>query len=305
MRKILFFGLFLWIAGIAAAQETFPFVQRDSTLYLDVYRPATPRADHACVINFFGGGFITGTRNDDYQHTLAKMLTERGYTVVCADYRLGLKNKAMVERYSSLTGARTLFQWVIDIAAEDCAAACAWVVEHASEIGVNPQRIVLTGSSAGAITVLQMDYCRANSLPPAAVLPAGWQPAAVVPYAGAIMCKGKPKWKTPPAPTMLLHGTKDKIVAYKRFPKLLRHALYGSDMVVKRMRRQNYPCWIVRIEGIGHEVASWQPQSVDLFCTFVEMAFDGRISTFDATMTDKKLKPTKWSKMTVLDLYKN
>lgn len=305
MKRIVF--LLLLTAVAVQAQEvktTHVFAGRDSALRLDVWRPATPRPDSACVVALFGGGFVTGSRDNGYQQQVAKMLTERGFVVVSPDYRLGLKDTAMVARYASLRGARTLFQWCIDMAAEDCAAAVAWVVMHADELGVNPSRIVLTGSSAGAIAVLQMDYCRANGLPEASVLPKGWKPAAVVPYSGGIMCKGKPQWKTPPAPTMLMHGTKDKIVAYKRFPIVLKHALYGADVVAGQMRKQGYPCWIVRFEGIGHEVASWLPGSVDLFCGFVNQALAGRVTTLDATMTDSKLQPTKWTDMTMMELYK-
>ena len=305
MKRIV---LLLLLAAVAVqAQEvktTHVYAGRDSALRLDVWRPATPRPDSACVVALFGGGFVTGSRDDSYQQQVAKVLTERGFTVVSPDYRLGLRDTAMVARYSSVSGVQTLFQWCIDMAAEDCAAACAWVVGHANELGVNPNRVVLTGSSAGAIAVLQMDYCRANGLPEASVLPKGWRPAAVVPYAGAVMCKGKPQWKTPPAPTMLMHGMKDKIVAYKRFPKVIKHALFGGDAVAKQMRKQGYPYWIVRFEGIGHEVASWLPGSVDLFCGFVNQALAGRVSTLDATMTDSKLTPTKWTDMTVIDLYK-
>lgn len=305
MKRIVF--LLLLTAVAVQAQEvktTHVFAGRDSALRLDVWRPATPRPDSACVVALFGGGFVTGSRDNGYQQQVAKMLTERGFVVVSPDYRLGLKDTAMVARYASLRGARTLFQWCIDMAAEDCAAAVAWVVMHADELGVNPSRIVLTGSSAGAIAVLQMDYCRANGLPEASVLPKGWKPAAVVPYSGALMCKGKPQWKTPPAPTMLMHGTKDKIVAYKRFPIVLKHALYGADVVAGQMRKQGYPYWMVRFEGIGHEVASWLPGSVDLFCAFVGQAFAGRVTTLDATMSDSKLTPTKWTDMNVMDLYK-
>ena len=305
MKRLVIFAIIAsGLAVSAQSKQTFQFVQRDSALFLDVWTPATPRPDSACVVALFGGGFVIGERDDSYQREVARVLTERGFTVVSPDYRLGLKDSAMVKRYASLTGSRTLFQWCIDIAAEDCAAACAWVVQHAAELGVNPTRIVLTGCSAGAIAVLQMDYCRANSLPPAAVLPADWKPAAVVPYAGAIMCKGKPQWQTPPAPTMLMHGMKDKIVAYKQFPKVLSHALYGAATISERMRKQGYPCWVVRFEEVGHEVASWLPGSVDLFCAFVDQALAGRISTLDATMTDSKLTPTKWTEMNVIDLYK-
>ncbi len=299
-------AMLLVITAPAQRKDTFVYATRaDSALRLDVHRPAEQRADSACVIALFGGGFVTGERDNELQTTIAKLLTARGFVVVSPDYRLGLKDTAAMRRFGRSPGGITrLFQWTIDIAAEDCATACAWVVEHAAELGVNPQRVVLTGCSAGAISVLQFDYCRANALPAAAALPQGWMPAAVVPYSGAVMCKGKPRYATPPAPTMLMHGTKDKIVAYKRFPPILSHALWGAHTVYKRMVKQGFPTWIVRYEGIGHEVASFLPGSVDLFCGFVEQVLHGRRTTLDATMHDEKLVPTEWTDMTVIDLYK-
>lgn len=291
---------------VAAAQQrtTYTYAMRDTALRLDVWQPEVQRSDKACVISLFGGGFVGGSRDNELQTNIAKLLTARGYTVVCIDYRLGLRDSARVAATRGLGGVQDLFQWTINIATEDCAEACAWVVNHAGELRINPERVVLTGSSAGAITVLQMDWCRANSLPEASALPRGWRPAAVVPYSGAIMSHGKPKYATPPAPTMLMHGTKDKIVAYKRFPKVLSHALYGPTVIYKRMKKQGFPVWIVRFEGIGHEVASFLPGSVDLFCGFVEQVFNGRVTTLDATMSDTLLKPTEWTTMTVIDLYK-
>ena len=306
MRKIFVLLLLAAMTLPASAQEkrTYAFVERDSTLWLDVWTPEVPRSDKACVVALFGGGFVTGERDNSLQTTIAQQLTARGYTVVSPDYRLGLKDSAMVASHSSLGKLQELFQWTIDIATEDCAAAVAYIVTHAGELNINPDRIVLTGCSAGAITVLQLDYCRANQLPQAVVLPEGWKPAAVVPYAGAVMCKGKPKYKSAPAPTMLMHGTKDKIVAYKKFPPVLCHALYGGATVYKQMKKQDLPVWIVRYEGIGHEVASFLPGSVDLFCGFVEQVFNGRVTTMDATMHDAKLVPTEWTKMRVFDIYK-
>ena len=302
-KTVIFLLTALALTASAQQQQTYQFVQRDSALYLDVHRPEVQRADRACVIALFGGGFVIGERDNDLQLAIAQLLTARGYTVVSPDYRLGLKDSALVASHRKLTQVNDLFQQVIDMAAEDCAAAVAWVVAHAGELNINPDRIVLTGCSAGAIAVAQLDYCRANSLPQASVLPEGWKPAAVVPYAGAVMCKGKPKYKTPPAPTMLMHGTKDKIVAYKRFPSLLSHAIYGGATLYKQMKRQQLPVWIIRYEGIGHEVASFLPGSVDLFCGFVEQVFNGRVTTLDATMHDAKLVPTMWTKMTVIDIY--
>ena len=299
--------LFVALAAVAVAQtpETYVFVQRDSALYLDVHRPATPRQDRACVVSVFGGGFVSGSRNDELQREIAPLLTDRGFTVVCIDYRLGLKDSAMVAQNSGLLHMQDLFQYCIDIAVEDCAAAVAWVVAHADQLGIDPGRVVLTGSSAGAITVLMTDFCRANAMPQAAALPKGWRPAAVVPYAGALLCRRRePAYTTPPAPTMMLHGMKDKVVSYKKMAPVISRNLYGSHRVAKVMAKQGIAHWIVRFPGIGHEVATWLPGSVDLFCAFVDQALAGRVTTLDATMTDSKLVPTRWTTMTVRDLYK-
>ena len=148
------FVLLLTLPVVAQQQKTYKYVERDSALYLDVWSPEVPRSDRACVIALFGGGFIVGERNNELQCDIARQLTARGYTVVSPDYRLGLKDSAMVASHNTLTKSNDLFQWVIDIAAEDCAAAIAYVVANAGKLNINPDRIVLTGCSAGAITVL-------------------------------------------------------------------------------------------------------------------------------------------------------
>lgn len=298
----------LLMAGVcvkAQTKETFPFAERDSTLYLDVHKPAVPRADKAAVLAVFGGGFVMGTRDNQYQQLLADSLTQRGFTVISIDYRLGLKDTVMVKEHSSLLKTTDLFQYCIDIATEDCADAVAWVCSHAEQLDIDTSRLILTGSSAGAITILQLDYCRANDLPLAKALPKGWKPAALIPYSGGIMCKKRDlHYATAPAPTLLMHGTIDRIVNYKKFGLPFSAKLFGSNTIDKVMDKEDIPHWIIRFEGIGHEVASWFPGSVDLFCCFAQLALDGRESTLDATMTDAHLKPTKWSKMGLFDIYK-
>ncbi len=313
MFKKLFFKSLLTVivlltaAGKAEGQtrETFPYVQRDSTLYLDVWHPAHPRADRAAVVSVFGGGFVIGKRDDSLQSRTARMLSERGFTVISIDYRLGLKDSAKVAELQGLLKIDDLFQYCIGLAVEDCAAAIAWVCAHATELGINTSKIILTGNSAGAITVLQLDYSRANALSPAALLPDGWKPAAVIPYAGGVMCRKRDlKYAAPPAPTMLLHGVEDKIVAYSHFGLPFSAGMFGSNRISKQFRKQEIPHWIIRFKGIGHEVASWFPQSVELFCCFAEQTLSGRISWLDAVMTDSRLQPTVWTDMNMLRMYK-
>ena len=284
--------------------ETFKYVERDSALYLDVYKPEVPRPDKAAVITLFGGGFFAGARNNYQMKEIARVLTERGFTVISIDYRLGFRDSAKVAENRKLFKLTGLFNWCIDIAVEDCAAAVSWVCSNSQILDIDPAKIILTGNSAGAVTVLQMDYYRANGQPEASALPDGWKPAAVVPYSGGIMChKRELKYDTDPAPTMLMHGTKDKIVNYKSFGMPLSAKMFGAKKVDKAMDRQNIPHWFIRFDGNGHEVASWLPGSVDLFCTFVDFTLSGRISSVDATMTDSALKPNRWTGMSLIELY--
>ena len=116
MKPYRFFFILLVFASLTAGAQTkttYPFVERDSTLYLDVYRPTVQRADKAVVMTVFGGGFIIGTRDDKLQRKTAELLVERGFTVISIDYRLGLKDQAMVEKYQGLTKLDKLFQYCI------------------------------------------------------------------------------------------------------------------------------------------------------------------------------------------------
>lgn len=284
--------------------ETYKYVERDSALYLDVYKPVSPRADKAAVITLFGGGFYRGERNNLRQKETAQSLVEHGFTVISIDYRLGLKDSAMVDSHKKLLKVTDLFMYCINIAVEDCAAAVAWVCSNAERLDIDPSKIILTGSSAGAITVLQLDYYRANSMKESSALPDGWKPAAVVPYSGGILCRdSKLKYATNPAPTMLMHGMKDKIVSYKSFGLPFMEKIHGGKKVDKALKRQDIPHWFIRFEGAGHEVANWLPGSIDLFCTFADLTLSGRITTLDATMTDSNLKPSRWTNMTMLEMY--
>lgn len=304
MRKRLSLILsLLLVACSLAAQETYTYASRaDSVLKLDIYRPAHPRDDKACVVYVFGGGFVLGARNDSTSKVCCQLLADRGFTAVAIDYRLGLTTIKRSEfKWSKVFG---YFDTAIRWATEDCCAALRYLVDNSASLGIDPQKIILTGSSAGAVTVLQADYCRANSLPPASVLPKGWKPAAVIPYSGAIYVgDGKLRYSTPPAPTCFFHGTKDKIVFYRQF-YLFRHRLAGADWLVKhRFSKNHYPYWVMRFKGRGHEVAGYLPDTMEEFEAFVNAAVKGRVTYYDATCEDEALKPNKWTNMTIYQLY--
>lgn len=295
----------LFAALLAPAQETYQYATRNDTtrLMLDVYRPAHQRADRACVVYMFGGGFYLGQRNGEADVLACSKLAERGFTVVSIDYRLFLRDADL--SHANLFNAHTYFEQAVSVAVQDCSAAIAYICAHAGELNIDTSHIVLTGSSAGAITVLQTDFCRANSMPDAAELPKTFRPLAVIPYAGGIICRNRDmKYATPPAPTCFFHGTKDKIVNYRRMISSLSTSQFGADHIAKIFKKNGFNYWILRYDGIGHEVAGALPKTIEEFTAFVDAVEAGRKMNYDATCRDSQLVATKWSKLTVFDIYK-
>jgi len=174
---------------------------------LDVYAPPGAR-DRPIIVFWYGGSWENG-RKSQYRFVGAA-LAEAGYVTVIPDYRLYPEVK---------------FPGFVD----DAAAALAWVVSHAAEIGGDAQRVYVAGHSAGAhmAGIVAYDSARLEKLglardtvkgfiglsgpyalaPDTETLhtifgaphkPADWQPAQLV------------KPGAPPA--LLLHGEADTVV---------------------------------------------------------------------------------------------
>ena len=301
MKKCLLLAFMLFILAAVNAQQTYTFVMRDTLpLQMDVYQPQSPRADHACVVYMFGGGFLSGERNNKQALRCCHALADRGFVVVAIDYRLYLKNV----HPTSIFTAHALFDTAIRYAVEDCSEAIAYLCQHADELHIDTSNIILTGSSAGAIGVLQTDYCRSNHLPEAAALPPTFRPVAVIPYAGAVYCRvGHLSYDLPPAPTCMFHGICDRLVNYNSFRGSLCTALYGSNRVAKVFRKNGYTHWVLRYEDRGHEIAAALPQTINEFCAFAESALSGRVVMYDAVCNDPAILPTKWGKVSLIGAY--
>lgn len=302
MKKSLLFIVCVLLIGTSYALQTYTYLTRDTLqLQLDVYKPAHPRPDHACVVYLFGGGFYQGTRNSQQSQNICQAFADKGFVTVSIDYRLYLRQP---RSKFMLLDAWMIMDTAISWAVADCSEAIAYLCHHASQLSIDPSRIILTGSSAGAITVLQTDYCRANSMPQAAALPEGFKPAAVIPYAGAILCPTNSfRYLTPPAPTCFFHGTADKIVNYDGLVCSFGIMLYGSNRLAKLFQEKNYSYWILRYKDRGHEMAPAQPYTIDIFCAFVDALFENRLMQCDATCVDKRIPRTFWSGKTLIDLY--
>ena len=94
---------------------------------LDVYRPARPGGP--LVVFLYGGSWRTGDK--DMYAFVARPLAARGAVVVVPDYRLFPE-----VRFPDFLA--------------DNAAAVAWALAHAAELGADPARVFVLGHSAGA-----------------------------------------------------------------------------------------------------------------------------------------------------------
>lgn len=97
-------------------------------LKLDFYR-AVGRAPAPCVVSLHGGGWFSGGHHDRRPFTF--WLVRQGYAVATIDYRLIPQAKWPVQRH-------------------DVLGAIAFLRARATELEIDPNRIVLLGRSAGA-----------------------------------------------------------------------------------------------------------------------------------------------------------
>jgi predicted esterase len=141
------------------------------------------------------------------------------------------------------------------MAVADLYDATNWVIKHADSLGIDTSRIILSGSSSGAITTLTAEFERKNEYAESGILPSGFQYAGLITFSGAILSlKGKLSFKNPPAPRLMFHGTEDKIVPYKKI-KFFNKGFYGSEWIAKYLKEHNIPYYLFSEEGMGHEIA--------------------------------------------------
>ena len=93
------------------------------------YAPVGLAEPAPCLVVYHGGGFVMPAA--PYHFSLAKEYALRaGCKALFVDYRLAPKHP-------------------FPTAPEDCFAAYRWVLENAQELGIDPQRVAVTGDSAG------------------------------------------------------------------------------------------------------------------------------------------------------------
>lgn len=187
----------------------------DIPLRLDIYQPEGEcTSARPIVLLVHGGGFRSGSKSGAIFVSFAEQMTERGFVVMSADYRLLDDNPIISAAFDQLRPDIEAIQPDESVerinsilaATEDIATALTWIEQTASEQCVDIDRLGVWGSSAGAFTVMQTTYALDDfgiRVP---------LPKAVIEYWGAIA--NPQQMNGSDAPVLIIHGTEDNIVSY-------------------------------------------------------------------------------------------
>ncbi len=309
MKKVFVFLALAVISLCAAAQAprqkllepsaTCLYAEKDGTaLHLDIYDPAPGAAvtyadgkAKPAVLFVFGGGFVIGSRDHESYNPWFKALSDEGFKVISIDYRLGMKG-VEAKGFAMLDAIHS----AVEMAVEDLFSATLFLIDNASELGIDPANIVTAGSSAGAMTVLQAEWEISSGGKLAAVLPEGFDYAGVMSFSGAIYSdRGAIRYPKGSAPTLLFHGTADKIVPYRNI-RLLKRQFAGSPALAPILLKAGCSCSFYRFKGAAHEIASGESmmRNLDEELQFIELSVvrkDRRV--IDATVEDPSIPPFK------------
>ena len=119
-------------AGFAGARtETYKTIG-DVKLQIHIFEPADhqPGASRPAIVFFFGGGWKNGLPKQ-FEHQ-CRYLASRGMVALTADYRVSSRQGTLVKE-----------------CVQDAKSAIRWTRANASRLGIDPQRIVAAGGSAG------------------------------------------------------------------------------------------------------------------------------------------------------------
>jgi acetyl esterase/lipase len=234
-------------------------------LQLNMARPKNAKGPLPCVVCIHGGGFRAGKR-DGYDG-LIQNLARDGFAAVTVSYRLAPK-------------------YQFPAAVHDTKAAVRWVRANAAKYGIDPDRIGVTGGSAGGhlaqflgVTPGVAEFegdggnpnvsshvkCVVNVYGPSDFTKSygkSVDAAEVLPlFLGGNLQTALPahirssplNWVTPnAAPTLCIHGTEDKYVAHEQ-----------AVWMIDRLKASGVEAQLLTLQGAGHGFKGKDVNSAD------------------------------------------
>jgi acetyl esterase/lipase len=237
-------------SGLPGARaETYKHIGK-TNLKLYIYSPKgpAPTNGHPAIVFFFGGGWATGTPQQFEKH--CQYFASRGMVAITADYRVASRQQVKPAQCVA-----------------DAKSAIRWVRQNAARLGIDPNRIVASGGSAGghlaACTAVMPgldepgEDTSVSAVPNAAVL---FNPVLVMAPLDGQPLKGfgaqlnaerlgvEPALLSPAhhvragaPPTIIFHGRADTTVPFAT-----------AEAYAARMKAAGNRCELVGFDGQGH-----------------------------------------------------
>jgi acetyl esterase/lipase len=208
-------------------------------LLLDLYEPEEDAAtSRPAMIAIHGGGFLFGDKSE--MSNLCREMAARGYVCASINYRLvpddppGKSSEA--KSGAANTGATKSddqYTRTVMAAVDDADHALHWMEENASKYHVDPGRLFIGGSSAGAVVSMLYAYNPEIKAP---------RVRAVVDLWGTM--GPRVTWiKKGEAPLFIVHGTEDDTITVN-----------AARQIDERARQVGLPHQTYIIEGMGHSI---------------------------------------------------
>jgi len=223
----------------------------DKKAYLfDLYRPTGDDEKHRpLIIWMHGGGFKFGSKSAKGVELWSKTFAQRGYVCANINYRLSKKNPLF--HFDELMKSSYY-------AVQDLKLAIAYFKKNAVRYGIDPNKIIIGGNSAGGMIALQAAYSSNEELAKMAGIPADSaavnfpndrvKVAAVINFWGAIY---NLDWlKNAKVPIVTCLGSNDGLVSptHKSAP------LYGGEDIHDKATALGIPNELKVFEGYSHEL---------------------------------------------------
>lgn len=196
-------------------------------LLLDIYTPESDTTRNRPVILWIhGGGFLPG--NDKSQSYIVQLATEfakHGYVCLSINYRL--RNKPREDKKGTMTDALS-----------DAMKGLNWLRQNAKELGIDKNKIIVGGGSAGGIIATNLCYKDQT-------VSEKWDKSGII---GLVDLWGSPDetWKMSTIdkndpPTIIIHGTEDKLLLFE-----------VSEHLEKELTLHGIKHELIPIIGAGH-----------------------------------------------------
>ena len=217
-------------------------IPKPVTLEMDIYKPVgDDTAARPLLLMMHGGSFFIGNKEEPGQTGWCQYFASLGYVAVSINYRLGFHALKKEVREAELR------------ALEDADAALEYLLGR-EDLHIDPKRVFAAGTSAGAMTALNLAFRLYGDKPMKEVkprLPAGFRIRAIANLWGSV--HDLSVLENARVPILSFQSTADPVMPYDfGYPlgwagKLFSDPMYGTHAVHEKalelgLRAEHHPC---------------------------------------------------------------